>query len=201
MSLNRRTAFVCLVAIAGAGLAGQLGSPAALAQRAPQPTMQAITLAQIEAIAVAVKAKGNSHDTNAELAEANPPGGLYALRKHYAAHPGLIALALKGNAHATLLLGLLYNTGIDPDNTSLDPAMRGTRIEADVAKSVRLVRIAAEADDPFAQRQMGEFYLRGRGVPMDAVEAERWANLFRNNKLYSGATRSTICIGNSACPQ
>ncbi len=72
----------------------------------------------------------------------------------------LIKQAESGDAHAQLLVGVMYFTG--------------TRVPKDEAEAVRWYRKAAEQGYAEAQNDLGVAYQDGRGVPKDYAEAAGW---------------------------
>jgi hypothetical protein len=72
-------------------------------------------------------------------------------------------LAVKGDAMAANLLGMLY--------------MDGAGVRADPSKAIRLWRPHAERGHAPSQYLLGLSYVGGKGVPQDFVLAHMWFNL------------------------
>lgn len=60
--------------------------------------------------------------------------------------------------------------------------------QGDYATAEKLWRPLAEAGDPAAQRELGQLYLYGQGVPKDAAQAYMWLTLAGAN-MRPGAQR------------
>ena len=145
--------------------------------------LKPIADADVAAIAAAVKAK-TEHSLpaeDAELAEANEASDNNDFMN---AHDGYRDLALAGNAAAADLLGTMYFSG------------RG--VDQDKAVAARLFEIAAEAGNPFAQRDISDAYKYGYGVAADDTKAAYWQKLFDENPalaIVEVCTATTLCAG------
>ncbi len=78
-------------------------------------------------------------------------------------------LAQQGDAHATFLIGYMYEKG------------RG--VEQDNAKAAEYYGRAADLGNPYAQNNLGVLYKYGRGVPKDLVQAYKWFDLAASGYL------------------
>lgn len=78
-------------------------------------------------------------------------------------------LAEEGDAHATFLIGYMYEKG------------RG--IPQDDAKAAEWYDRAAALGNPFAQNNLGVLYKYGRGVPKDLVQSYKWFDLAASGYL------------------
>lgn len=74
--------------------------------------------------------------------------------------PGIRELAASGDAHAQLILGVIY--------------ARGAGVTQDQAEALKWYRKAADQGHAGAQRNVGGMYETGRGVARDVNEAVKW---------------------------
>ena len=121
-----------------------------------------------------------------EAAEAGQPAAMFHLGELYRLGQGLPPDAMlaetwlrravsRGHIKALLALVRLFDSGPEPD--------------ANVAAVV--CREAAELGDAEAQYWLGQFYLAGKGVPADPMEAARWIG----KAAEQGVDRSLRAIG------
>lgn len=89
--------------------------------------------------------------------------------------------AEKGNVECEYQLGNCFYFGDDGFTTSIVRANgdqevqeKGHTIERNYEEALRWYRLAATHDHASAQTAMGRCYARGRGVPVDKVEAKKW---------------------------
>lgn len=91
-------------------------------------------------------------------------------------------LARQGDAHATFLIGYMYEKG------------RG--VEKDNAKAAEYYGQAAKLGNPYAQNNLGVLYKYGRGVPKDLVQAYKWFDLAASGYLPAEAGHKERAILN-----
>lgn len=125
--------------------------------------------------------------------------------------------AARGDANAMYSLGLM---AVDGRGMERDPARGKDWLEkaaakrqpaasynlallllttgdnADLARAVELMRVAAEAEIADAQHGLGVMYLRGRGVTRDPAEAARWFFKGLNNGSNAAQVEYAILLFN-----
>ena len=72
-------------------------------------------------------------------------------------------IANAGNANAQVQLGVIYLTG--------------DGVTKDDAEALKWLHMAADQDQPLAERYLAEMYFKGRGVPADNMEAAKWLRM------------------------
>ncbi len=91
-------------------------------------------------------------------------------------------LAGQGDAHATFLIGYMYEKG------------RG--VDKDDTKAADYYGRAAKLGNPYAQNNLGVLYKYGRGVPKDLVQAYKWFDLAASGYLPAEAGHKERAILN-----
>ena len=89
--------------------------------------------------------------------------------------PQLLKQAKAGNVVAQTTLGLAYRDGL----TKMVDTQSGKvyRTNASNKKGEAMLRMAAEAGFPLAQTILGEMLYKGKNIPRDDAEAEKWLEL------------------------
>lgn len=72
-------------------------------------------------------------------------------------------IGFAGDVMAQVRLGVIYLTG--------------DGVPRDDAEAVKWLRMAANQDNPIAERYLAEMYFKGRGVPADNDEAAKWLRM------------------------
>jgi TPR repeat protein len=148
-----------------------LAAPA-LAQHAPEPMQEPLTVDQIAGIGKAVTALPD-HPFDAENSATAAGHAAFDKHDYVSAQDAWLGLALKGNAAAVYFLGVMY--------------LAGDGVPPDAAAAAELFTICGEADNPSCQRALMNAYQIGAGVAKDADKVQYWTDRFHHNPYVSAA--------------
>ena len=149
------------------------GNPVILVQHAPVRTLEPLTADEIAAIAKAIAAQPD-HPFPAEDAATADGRKLLDKQDFLGAHDAFVGLAMKGNAAAIYMLGVMYTGG------------RG--VKQDFPAAAKLFLICGEANSPFCQNALIDIYQTGKGVPRDPVLAQKWQDRYHKNPYVTTTT-------------